>query len=86
MTGVAGAAAVRRIREFGMTDTCCIDRANHTELSEAIASMFSWYRNAVKCYVYLPDVSARKRDNNIVSFASEWQKGEAGFAGLCKLR
>jgi hypothetical protein len=25
--------------------------------------MFRWYRNAVKCYVYLSDVSARKRDN-----------------------
>src|SRR5436309_291670 len=39
-------------------------QANHTELSEAIASMFAWYRDAVKCYVYLSDVSARKRNNN----------------------
>ena len=38
-------------------DTCCIDKANNTELSEAINSMFKWYRNASKCYVYLPDVS-----------------------------
>jgi hypothetical protein len=45
-------------------DTCCIDKSNHTELSEAIVSMFRWYRDAVKCYVYLSDVSARKRDNN----------------------
>jgi len=42
-------------------DTCCIDKANHTELSEAITSMFRWYQNAAKCYVYLSDVSTRKR-------------------------
>ena len=45
-------------------DTCCIDKANHVELSEAITSMFRWYREAVKCYVYLSDVSARKRAND----------------------
>lgn len=38
-------------------DTCCINRANNTELSEAITSMFKWYQRAVKCYVYLSDVS-----------------------------
>jgi hypothetical protein len=37
-------------------DTCCIDKANNTELSEAINSMFRWYKNAKKCYVYLSDV------------------------------
>ena len=40
-------------------DTCCIDKTNNTELAEAIASMFSWYRNAAKCYVYMSDVSVR---------------------------
>ena len=38
-------------------DTCCIDRANLTELNEAINSMFRWYQRATKCYVYLADVS-----------------------------
>ncbi|KAF2257834.1 hypothetical protein CC78DRAFT_443456, partial [Lojkania enalia] len=38
-------------------DSSCIDRSNSTELSEAINSMFRWYRNAAKCYVYLSDVS-----------------------------
>jgi hypothetical protein len=50
--------------QYFWVDTCCIDKANHVELSEAITSMFRWYRDAVKCYVYLSDVSARKRDNN----------------------
>lgn len=38
-------------------DTCCIDKSNSTELSEAINSMFKWYQNATKCYVFLTDVS-----------------------------
>ncbi|KIX05609.1 uncharacterized protein Z518_03581 [Rhinocladiella mackenziei CBS 650.93] len=50
--------------QYFWVDTCCIDKANHTEFSEAIASMFRWYRHAVICYVYLSDVSARKRDNS----------------------
>jgi hypothetical protein len=45
-----------RLRYFWV-DTCCIDKSNSTELSEAINSMFRWYCNAVKCYVYLSDVS-----------------------------
>ncbi|KAH8660868.1 hypothetical protein BGZ60DRAFT_414183 [Tricladium varicosporioides] len=39
-------------------DTCCIDKTNNAELSEAINSMFRWYKNALVCYVYLADVSA----------------------------
>ncbi len=38
-------------------DTCCIDKKNAVELQEAINSMFRWYRNADRCYVYLDDVS-----------------------------
>jgi hypothetical protein len=39
-------------------DTCCIDKANNTELSKAINSMFRWYQNAKKCYVFLSDVGS----------------------------
>lgn len=38
-------------------DTCCIDKANPVELQDAINSMFRWYRDAAKCYVFLSDVS-----------------------------
>ena len=38
-------------------DTCCINKSSDRELSEAINSMFRWYRKAAKCYVYLTDVS-----------------------------
>ncbi|KAH8745284.1 heterokaryon incompatibility protein-domain-containing protein, partial [Diaporthe sp. PMI_573] len=48
--------------EFCWVDTCCIDRPNYTELHEAINSMFRWYRDATKCYVFLSDVSTPSRD------------------------
>lgn len=38
-------------------DTCCIDKRNAVELSEAINSIFRWYQKAARCYVYLSDVS-----------------------------
>ncbi|KAK5739471.1 hypothetical protein LTS12_025272 [Elasticomyces elasticus] len=45
-------------------DTCCINKADFTEITEAINSMFNWYSRATKCYVYLADVSANKRDQD----------------------
>src|SRR5438552_11438606 len=45
-------------------DTCCINKANYTELSQAINSMFRWYRDATRCYVYLSDVSSPAFDTN----------------------
>ena len=47
--------------QYFWVDTCCIDKSSSAELSEAINSMFRWYQNAVKCYVYLSDVSTKKR-------------------------
>ncbi|KAI6098442.1 hypothetical protein EV401DRAFT_2147474 [Pisolithus croceorrhizus] len=42
--------------EWLWADTCCIDKRNSTELSEALNSMFQWYENSRKCYTYLHDV------------------------------
>jgi hypothetical protein len=52
-----GEQARRDGLQYFWVDTCCIDKSNNNELSEAINSMFRWYRNAAKCYVYLSDVS-----------------------------
>lgn len=41
---------------YAWVDTCCIDRASSAELSEAINSMYTWYADADRCYVYLNDV------------------------------
>ncbi|KAL8866555.1 MAG: hypothetical protein Q9174_006233, partial [Haloplaca sp. 1 TL-2023] len=37
-------------------DTCCINKSSSTELSEAINSMYRWYKDAQVCYVYMVDV------------------------------
>lgn len=38
-------------------DTCCIDKRDSSELTEAINSMYMWYKSAAICYVYLVDLS-----------------------------
>src|SRR6266702_4018572 len=50
--------------QYFWVDTCCIDKSSSAELTEAINSMFRWYRQAAKCYVYLSDVSIRDYDKN----------------------
>jgi len=54
--------AARNGLQYFWVDTCCINKSDSTELSEAINSMFRWYRNAAKCYVYLSDVSTDNHD------------------------
>jgi hypothetical protein len=58
-------------------DTCCINKANKAEHSLAIRSMFRWYRNAARCYVYLSDVSALslgdKREADLPLWDSEFR-------------
>jgi hypothetical protein len=56
-------AELNRLQHFWV-DTCCINKSNGVELQKAINSMFRWYRNATRCYVYLSDVSAIKRKAN----------------------
>ncbi|KAI0437277.1 heterokaryon incompatibility protein-domain-containing protein [Xylaria telfairii] len=42
--------------EYIWIDTCCIDKRSSSELSEAINSMYSWYRHAGVCLAFLDDV------------------------------
>jgi hypothetical protein len=50
--------------QYFWVDSCCIDKSSSAELSEAINSMFRWYRDAAKCYVYLSDVSTGKHSRS----------------------
>ena len=52
---------------YAWVDTCCIDKSSSAELSEAIQSMFAWYRDAAVCYVYLVDTHISKQDNFLTS-------------------
>ncbi|KAF1832017.1 hypothetical protein BDW02DRAFT_555736 [Decorospora gaudefroyi] len=51
--------------EYFWIDTCCINKENQAELSLAIDSMFRWYRNSARCYVYLADVSSQTSNTNL---------------------
>lgn len=50
--------AVRDGYEWAWVDTCCIDKTSSSELSEAINSMYQWYKLSAVCYVYMEDVEA----------------------------
>ncbi|KAK8010996.1 hypothetical protein PG990_009961 [Apiospora arundinis] len=44
-------------------DTNCIDKASSAELTEAINSMYAWYRGSTICYGYLADVPTASNDD-----------------------
>lgn len=48
--------AARDGLDYVWIDTCCIDKSSSAALSEAINSMFAWYRDSVVCYAFLADV------------------------------
>ncbi|KAM0130858.1 hypothetical protein ACHAO1_007639 [Botrytis cinerea] len=54
-------------------DTCCINKSNDAELSRSINSMFRWYRNAARCYVYLSDVSGCSVSGNHKCISRLWE-------------
>ncbi|KAI9763144.1 MAG: Vegetative incompatibility protein HET-E-1 [Geoglossum simile] len=68
-----GEQARRDGLHYFWVDTCCIDKSNNNELAEAINSMFQWYHNAAKCYVYLPDVSLPVIDIGDMSDQLLWE-------------
>jgi hypothetical protein len=67
-----GEQAKRNGLQYFWVDTCCIDKSNAVELQEAINSMFRWYRDATKCYVYLSDVS-RPRSDAANAVSESWE-------------
>ncbi|OTA81836.1 hypothetical protein M434DRAFT_204546 [Hypoxylon sp. CO27-5] len=49
---------------YAWVDTCCIDKTSSAALSEAINSMFQWYRDSFICYAYLSDLSIDLLDSD----------------------
>ena len=45
---------------YGWVDTCCINKGNSSELSEAINSMYRWYQGSKICIAYLEDVPQKQ--------------------------
>jgi hypothetical protein len=58
--------------QYFWVDSCCIDKSSSAELQEAINSMFRWYRQADKCYVYLSDVSTGNPFRSSALDKSRW--------------
>lgn len=68
-----GAQAAKDDLQYFWVDSCCIDKSNNTELSEALNSMFRWYQEAEKCYVYLSDVAMLPSNAQIPSSPAPWK-------------
>jgi hypothetical protein len=65
--------ARRDCLRYFWVDTCCIDKSNSNELSEAINSMFRWYRDAARCYVYLSNISIIDSEQNSEQSELLWE-------------
>jgi hypothetical protein len=66
--------ALKKGYGYAWVDTCCIDKTSSAELTEAINSMFGWYRQSQVCYVYLSDFVLDTAD-----IPSQQNQFEAGF-------
>lgn len=69
---------------YAWIDTCCIDKTSSAELSEAINSMFKWYRDAEICYAYLEDIDhqldgVKRRGASKASGGTTTTQGPLGF-------
>ncbi|KAI0378113.1 HET-domain-containing protein [Hypomontagnella monticulosa] len=53
-------------------DTCCIDKRNSADLTEAINSMYRYYYSAAACFIYLEDVhpSVKQEADSLSSLAA----------------
>src|SRR5882762_10567096 len=67
-----GEQAKRDGLQYFWVDTCCIDKSSSSELQEAINSMFCWYRDAAKCYVYMADVKSSQLPWELSFRKSRW--------------
>ncbi|OCT49981.1 HET-domain-containing protein [Cladophialophora carrionii] len=60
---------------YAWVDTCCIDKSSSAELSEAINSMFRWYRNAEVCYAFLADLEPGSDVGNAMKSCRWYTRG-----------
>ncbi|OTA64860.1 HET-domain-containing protein, partial [Hypoxylon sp. EC38] len=70
----AGACALAKTLGYDLIwiDTCCINKRDAVELSEAINSMYRWYSMSQLCIAYLQDVTGVTMVNKSVWFDRGW--------------
>ena len=74
-----GDKATRDDISYFWIDSCSINKDSSAGLSEALNSMFRWYQQAAKCYVYLSDFSADGHDLAIMTPEEWWSGWMASF-------
>jgi hypothetical protein len=73
LNNIRGNVCEECLREFCWSDKNCIDKTSSAELSEAINSMYHWYRKADVCFAYLEDVPSAGTEFPLSSMAnSRW--------------
>ncbi len=55
-------ALLREIK-YAWVDTCCINKRSSAELTEAINSMFHWYKISSVCFVFLSDLQPQHENH-----------------------
>lgn len=55
-------------------DTCCIDQTSNVEVSEAVNSMYKYYKKSTKCYAFLADVQSEVVGEDFKK-ARWWRRG-----------
>jgi Heterokaryon incompatibility protein (HET) len=73
-----GEQAAKDGLQYFWVDTCCIDKSDADELGTAINSMFRWYRDAKRCYVYVADVTALGFDADAQTRQYSWEAALLG--------
>lgn len=58
--------------DWAWVDTCCIDKASSADITEAINSMFEWYRAAKMCFAFLEDAPASNNLRKCRWFTRGW--------------
>ncbi|KAL8664743.1 MAG: hypothetical protein Q9168_007842 [Polycauliona sp. 1 TL-2023] len=65
--------------DYAWVDTCCINKDSSAELTEAINSMFRWYKAAAVCYAFLSDIVAdstvRGSANHQIAYSVWFDRG-----------
>ncbi|KAI0896280.1 vegetative incompatibility protein HET-E-1 [Annulohypoxylon nitens] len=74
-----GEQAAKDGLKYFWLDTCCINRNSSAEIQEAITTMFTWYRNATRCYAYLTDVLADEAPSHLVNDEYPLRSWEPAF-------
>ncbi|GKT43437.1 vegetative incompatibility protein HET-E-1 [Colletotrichum spaethianum] len=70
--------------EYAWVDTCCIDKTSSAELSEAINSMYEWYKQADICFVFLSDLSPHTKPQQSATWHFRKALEDAAVLRSCK--